>query len=76
VRQVNYLNNIVEQDHRAIKRVTRLMLNFKLFRFAGSVLSGNEMMNMIRNGQFSIDGAEAMSFADQFSALRGTVRPV
>jgi putative transposase len=38
VRQVKYLNNIVEQDHRAIKRVTRLMLNFKLFRSAGSVL--------------------------------------
>jgi putative transposase len=31
VRQVQYLNNIVEQDHRAIKRVTRPMLNFKSF---------------------------------------------
>ena len=31
VRQVKYLNNIVEQDHRAIKRVTRPMLNFKSF---------------------------------------------
>ena len=34
VRQVKYLNNIVEQDHRAIKRVTRPMLNFKSFRSA------------------------------------------
>jgi putative transposase len=76
VRQIKYLNNIVEQDHRAIKRVTRLMLNLKLFRSAGSVLAGNELMNMIRNGQFAIDGAEAISFADQFSALRGMVRPV
>jgi putative transposase len=33
-------------------------------------------MDMIRNGQFSIGGAEAMSFTDQFSALRGMVRPV
>jgi putative transposase len=32
VRQVKYLNNIVEQDHRAIKKVTRPMLNFKSFR--------------------------------------------
>ena len=32
VRQVKYLNNIVEQDHRAIKRVTRPMLGFKSFR--------------------------------------------
>jgi hypothetical protein len=42
VRQVKYLNNIVEQDHRAIKRVTRPMLNFKSFRAAGSVLAGIE----------------------------------
>jgi len=38
VRQVKYLNNIVEQNHRAIKRLTRPMLNFKSFRAAGSVL--------------------------------------
>ncbi len=76
VRQVKYLNNIVEQDHRAIKRVTRPMLNFKSFRSAGSVLAGIELINMIRKGQFAIDGADAMSFADQFSALAGMVRPV
>ncbi len=35
LRQVKYLNNIVEQDHRAIQRVTRPMLNFKSFRSAG-----------------------------------------
>jgi putative transposase len=40
IRQVKYLNNIVEQDHHAIKRVTRPMLNFKSFRAAGSVLAG------------------------------------
>jgi len=76
VRQLKYLNNIVEQDHRAIKRVTRPMLNFKSFRSACSVLAGIELMHMIRMGQFGIDGAEAMSFADQFSALAGMVRPV
>jgi putative transposase len=48
VRQVKYLNNIVEQDHRAIKRVTRPMLNFKSFRAAGSVLAGIELIHMIR----------------------------
>ncbi len=40
VRQLKYLDNIVEQDHRAIKRVTRPMLNFKSFRCAGCVLAG------------------------------------
>ena len=72
----NNLNNIVEQDHRAIKRVTRPMLNFKSFRVAHCVLAGIELMHMIRKGQFAIDGADAMSSADQFYALAGKVRPV
>src|SRR5476649_421350 len=76
VRQVKYLNNIVEQDHRAIKQVTRPMLNFKSFRCASSVLAGIELMHMIRKGQYAIDGADAMTFADQFYALAGQVRPV
>ena len=76
VRQVKYLNNIVEQDHRVIKRVTRPMLNFKSFRSASSVLAGIELIHMIRKGQFAIDGVDAMSFADQFSVLAGMVRPV
>jgi putative transposase len=76
VLQVKYLNNIVEQDHRAIKRVTRPMLNFKSFRAAGSVLAGVELMHMIRKSQFAIDGADKMSFADQFYALAAQVRPV
>lgn len=76
VRRVKYLNNIVEQDHRAIKRLTRPMLNFKSFRCAGSALAGVELMHMIRKGQFTIDGADVMSFSDQFYALAGQVRPV
>jgi transposase-like protein len=65
----------LEQDHRAIKRVTRPMLNFKSFRSASNVLAGIEFMHMIRKGQFAIDGAAAMSFADQFYALAGQIRP-
>ena len=76
VRQIKYLNNIVEQNHRAIKRVTEPMLNFKSFRSAGSVLTGIELIHMIRKGQFAIDGADAITFADQFSAIAGMVRPV
>ncbi len=76
VRQVKYLNNIVEQDHRAIKRVTKPMLNFKSFRSAGSVIAGIELMHMIRKGQFAVDDASPMSFADQFYAFAGQVRPV
>jgi aldehyde dehydrogenase (NAD+) len=65
VRQVKFLNNIIEQDHRATKPV----LNFKSFRAAGSVLAGIELIHMIRKGQFSISGVNPISFADQFSTL-------
>ena len=47
VRQIKYLNNIVEQDHRAIKRRTRPTLGFKDFRCARILLSGIEFMHMI-----------------------------
>ena len=73
IRQVKYLNNIVEQDHRAIKRITRPMLGFKSFRAACAILAGIELMHMIRKGQFMLkDGG--MSFADQFYALAGQLR--
>jgi transposase-like protein len=68
VRQIKYLNNIVEQDHRAIKRVTKPMLNFKSFRSARNVLAGIELMHMIRKGQMK---ENQMSFAEQFYALAG-----
>jgi putative transposase len=73
--QVKYLNNIVEQDHRAIKRITGPMLGFKSFRAARAILAGIELMHMIRKGQFMLAG-EGMSFADQFYALAGQLRPV
>jgi putative transposase len=76
VHQIKYLNNIVEQDHRAIKRVTRPMLNFTSFRSASNVLAGVELMHMIRKDQCAIDGITAMSFADQFYAPAGQIRPV
>ena len=76
VRQVRYLNNIVEQDHRAIKRITRPMLNFKSFRSAKNVLAGIELMHMIRKGQMVLKDCEGMSYANQFYALAGQIRPV
>ena len=76
VRQVKYLNNIVEQDHRAVKRITRPMLNFKSFQAAKCVLAGIELMHMIRKGQLMLKGCNKLSFADQFYALAGQIRPV
>jgi IS6 family transposase len=50
-RPVRYLNNIVEQDHRAIKRRVRASQGFRSFRSARRTIQGIEMINMIRKGQ-------------------------
>jgi putative transposase len=47
IRRIKYLNNIVEQDHRAIKRLVRSMLGFKSFQ-AAVTLAGIELMHTIR----------------------------
>ncbi|NCQ66116.1 MAG: IS6 family transposase [Alphaproteobacteria bacterium] len=51
IRQVKYLNNIVEQDHRFIKKRTRIMLGFKSFYSASETLSGIENIRIIQKGQ-------------------------
>ena len=56
VRPVKYLNNIVEQDHRAIKRLVNPGMGFGSFNTARRTLRGYEAMNMIRKGQ--IQGIE------------------
>ena len=56
MRQIKYLNNIVEQDHRAIKRQTRPMLGFKSFWSAAVTLAGVELVHMIRKGQLILMG--------------------
>ena len=50
-RQVQYLNNIVEQDHRFIKKIIRPMLGFKNFKSACSVISGIEIFHMLKKSQ-------------------------
>jgi transposase-like protein len=56
LRQVKYLNNIVEQDHRFIKRLTKPGMGFGSFNTARRTLKGFEAMNMIRKGQ--VQGVE------------------
>ena len=68
VRQIKYLNNIVEPDHRAIKRRTRPMLGFKDLRCARILLSGIELMPMIRKGQMEA-GGKRQTPAQQFYSL-------
>jgi transposase-like protein len=65
IRQKKYLNNVVDQDHRAIKRRTRPMLGFKNFRCARIILGGIEIMHMIVKGQMK-NGGIAQTAAQQF----------
>jgi transposase-like protein len=69
LRQNKYLNNIVEQDHRAIKRITRPMLGFKSFWSARILIAGIETMHMIRKGQMDCPEGSTMSAAQQFYSL-------
>ena len=69
LRQSKYLNNIVEQDHRAVKRVVRPMLGFKSFRCASILIAGIETMHMIKKGQLNCSKAKTSSAASQFYSL-------
>ncbi len=51
IRQSRYLNNRIEQDHRAVKRRIRPMLGLKSITSARAILGGIEMVHMIRKGQ-------------------------
>jgi transposase-like protein len=54
VRSSKYLNNLIEHDHRNIKSRTKVMLGFKRFRSAATTISGIELMDRIRKGQFNL----------------------
>ena len=69
IRQIKYLNNLVEQDHRAIKRIARPMLGFKSFRSARTTLQGIELMHMIKKGQMITVEGQVLSAAEQFYSL-------
>ncbi len=69
IRQCKYLNNLVEQDHRQIKKLFRATLGFKNFHCAQKTLTGFELMHMIQKGQMLQTGERAMSPAEQFYSL-------
>jgi putative transposase len=69
IRQSKYLNNLVEQDHRAIKRIIRPMLGFKSFHTAKVTLQGIDLMHMIKKRQMITVERHILSTAEQFYAL-------
>jgi transposase, IS6 family len=50
-RAVKYLNNVLEQDHRAIKRRVKASGHFRAFGSAAATLAGYEAMHRLRKGQ-------------------------
>ena len=69
LRQVKYLN-IVEQDHRRIKRLVRTSLGFKRFRTAWRTLVGYETLAMMRKGQVNgIGGGDIVAQAAFVNSL-------
>lgn len=69
LRQNKYLNNVVEQDHRAIKRIVRPMLGFKSFNCARVLIAGIETVHMIKKGQLHCPEGTASSAASKFYSL-------
>ena len=68
VRQIKYLNNIVEQDHRFVKKTTKPMKGFKAFHSADATLAGIELHHMLRKEQHNQSANQTIS--EQFYGLR------
>ena len=72
LRQSKYLNNLVEQDHRFIKRLVKLGMGFVSFETAWRTLQGYETMNMLRKGQIrGVEKGDSMKRAVFIASLFG-----
>jgi transposase, IS6 family len=72
LRQVKYLNNLIEQDHRFIKRLVKPGMGFFSVETAGRTLQGYEVMHMIRKGQMrGVDEGDILGQAAFISSLFG-----
>jgi len=72
LRRVKYLNNVIEQDHRAIRRRWRAVQCFRSFHTAERALEGVEALHMMRNGQVKkLNGRDAAGQAKFVESLFG-----
>jgi transposase-like protein len=69
IRQSQYLNNRIEQDHQAIKRRIRPMMGFKSMNSARAIPGGIEMVHMMRKGQAKYDCTQQPSLAEQLEQI-------
>jgi hypothetical protein len=79
LRQCKYLNNVVEQDHRTVKKRTWLAKRYGSFRSAWRTLQGIEAVNLIRKGRVrwvpKADAVAAASFIDELFGIAERVHP-
>ena len=73
VRQTKYLNNIIEQDHRFIKKRTNPMLGFKSFRTAEQTITGIETIHMIKKGQVECNHSSPLFVVQLIYQLFGLI---
>jgi len=65
----SWLNHLVEQDHRAIKRRTHPMMGFGSIHTAAKLIAGIAIMHAIKKGQLACDQGLIVSDADRFYSL-------
>jgi transposase-like protein len=69
IRQVKYLNNIIEQDHQGVKRTTNSMLGFKSLDSASITLHGIEIVHTLRKWQLVTQDISVQSLAETVYSL-------
>ncbi len=69
LRQSKYLNNLLEQDHRAIKRILRPMRGLNSFDCARRLIAGIETRHTVKKGQLDCSKGRALFADDQFYPL-------
>lgn len=73
LRRVKYLNNVIEQDHRFVKKKVRASQCFKTFHTAERTLEGIEALDMMRKGQVKrVAGGDVRGQAEFVESLFGT----
>ncbi len=68
IRQIKYLNNVLEQDNRFIKRITKPMMGFQASHSVSATLAGIEMAHMIRKNQFDNDNRSPFQIFAELAA--------
>ncbi len=72
LRRIKYLNNLIEQDHRGVKRITKASLGYQSFHTAWRTIRGIEMIHMIRKGQVeNVSKGDSVSQKEFIESLFG-----